>query len=117
MIHFAPELPQETGPAPYAEAVARLASLKNALRLVDSAAPVADAAIEERVAAAWGSASEASRRCFAARSERRIGAAAAGLEAVLAERRAGREPNAKSVERLAEEIRTGLQELQRVLRA
>ncbi|MDQ3247315.1 MAG: hypothetical protein M3Q52_10590 [Pseudomonadota bacterium] len=117
MIHFAPELPQKAGPAPYAEAVARLASLKHALRLVDPVAPIADAAIEERVASAWGNASDASRRCFAARSERSIGAAAAGLEAVLAERRAGREPNTKSVERLADEIRTGLQELQRVLRA
>ena len=117
MIHFAPELPRQAAAAPYAEAVARLASLKNALRLVDPAAPVADVAAEERVAAAWSGASDASRRCFAARSERTIGAAAAGLEAVLAERKAGREPNPKSVERLADDIRTGLQELQRVLRA
>ena len=114
MIHFAPESPPVSAPAPYAEAVARLASLKTALRLVDPVAAEAGPA-DDQIAAAWTTASDPARRCFAARSERTVGAAAAGIEAVLAERNAGREPSPRSVERLADEIRTGLEDLQRLL--
>lgn len=114
MIHFDPQPQPQLGAAPYAEAVARLASLRAALRLVDPAATDASPA-DEQIAAAWTTAGHASRRCFAARSERTIGAAAAGIEAVLAERSAGREPTPRSVERVAEEIRAGLEDLQRLL--
>ena len=114
MIHFVPEPQPQLGAAPYAEAVARLASLRTALRLVDPAAADASPA-DEQIAAAWTTASDASRRCFAARSERTVGAAAAGIEAVLGERCAGREPSRRSVERVADEIRSGLEDLQRLL--
>jgi hypothetical protein len=114
MIHFVPQPQPQLGAAPYAEAVARLASLKSALRLIDPAASDATPP-EEQLAAAWTNASDSSRRCFAARSERTVGAAAAGIEAVLSERNAGREPSPRSVERLADEIRAGLEDLQRLL--
>ena len=112
MIHVVPELPANAATGACAEAIARLATLHHALRLADPAAVAPSAA---DVPAAWDTASEASRRCFTARSERAVGAATAGLQAVLAERSAGREPNSRSVERLAQEIRTGIDELQRLL--
>ena len=121
MIHFLPESSAETQPAPYAEAVARLASIRQALRLVEQfEGETRSPAIEtgegdERIAAAWPTAPEAKRRCFAARSERTAGAAAAGLEVLLSQRAEGNAPNPASVEQLAEAIREGIVDLERLL--
>ena len=121
MIHFLPESPAETRPAPYAEAVARLASIRKALRLVekfegDRVGPgVLPSDVDERIAAAWPTAKEATRRCFTARSERTANAAAAGLEVLLSRRVEDGAPNPASVEQLAGAIRDGIVDLERLL--
>jgi hypothetical protein len=112
MIRFDPERPARAAPISFAKAAADLASLRDALRLVD---PLARPPGQSDVAAAWDQASQARRRCFAARSERTVAATTTALDALLAERNAGREPNARSIERLADEIRGGLEDLQRLL--
>jgi hypothetical protein len=121
MIHFLPDSPAGNDPAPYAEAVARLASIRKALRLVEQyEAEPKGLAIDaghgdERIAAAWPTAPEARRRCFAARSERTANAAAAGLEVLLSQRGDGGAPNPASVEQLADAIRGGIDDLERLL--
>jgi hypothetical protein len=121
MIHFLPESPAKTQPAPYAEAVARLASIRKALRLVekfegDRVNPITGPRdVEERIAAAWPTAKEATRRCFTARSERTANAAAAGLEVLLSQRVEAGAPNPASVEQLADAIRGGIVDLERLL--
>ena len=121
MIHFLPDSPAETQPAPYAEAVARLASIRKALRLVekfegDRLSPIeAPSDVEERIAAAWPTAREATRRCFTARSERTANAAAAGLEVLLSQRVEAGTPNPSSVDQLADTIRGGIVDLERLL--
>ena len=96
------------------EVAARVAGLKRALRLLEGNGhgPSDDfddfALIEE--------ASEPVRRCFDARSERVIGAAAAGLEAVVGARGAGHYANQAAVWQVAETIREGLADLSELLR-
>ena len=121
MIHFLPESPAVISPAPYAEAVARLASIRQALRLVEQfegemKSPAIDTGQgDEQIAAAWPTAREATRRCFNARSERTASAAAAGLEVLLSQRVEGSHPNPASVEQLADAIRGGIDDLERLL--
>ncbi len=118
MLHFLPVPDLDDSPKPYAEALARLASIRHALRLVDpfGGGPASDAEADEDIAGAWSAASKATGRCFDGRSERTASAAAAGLEAILAERAAGREPNLAARERVAEEIRLGLDEVSRLMK-
>jgi len=121
MIHFLPESPAAYAPAPYAEAVARLASIRQALKLVeqfegeDRRPAIETGEGDNRIAAVWPTANEATRRCFNARSERTAGAAAAGLEVLLSQRVEGGQPNPASVEQLAEAIRGGIDDLERLL--
>ena len=115
MIHF---LPLHAGDQAEAspEALARLAGLKRALRLVDpfGGGPALDA--DDFDSASWAGAGEAVQRCFDKRSERTIAGAAAGLEAVLGERAADREPHQAALQRLADEIRAGLADLSSLVR-
>jgi hypothetical protein len=121
MIHFLPDSPADFAPAPYAEAVARLASIRQALHLVEqfegeAKSPAIDSGEgDERIAAAWPTAREATRRCFTARSERTANTAAAGLEVLLSQRVDGGHPNPASVEQLADAIRGGIDDLERLL--
>ena len=117
MLHFVPESLPDEGSAPYAEAVARLAGIRHALRLVDpfGGGPASDRTDDEEIGEAWASAGEATRRCFDARTNGTAAAAAAGLEALLAERAAGRTPNAAASRQLSEEIRRGLDEVSRLM--
>ena len=119
MLHLAPVAPQHDSPQPYAEAVARLASIRHALRLVDpfGAGPASDPVEGEAIGVLWAEAPAARRRCFDARSERVIAATAEGLEALLATRDAGLEPNPAASARLAEEIRLGLEDVSRLMLA
>jgi hypothetical protein len=113
MLHLAPVFAPETRPAPYAEAVSRLASIRHALRLVDEfgAGPASDFPQDETIACAWDEAGEARQRLFDRRSGRLVGTAAAGVEALLIERQDGREPHAEASRALVEEIQRELREV------
>jgi hypothetical protein len=100
MLNLVVQPAPDNAPLPYAEAVSRLASVRHALRLV-----------EPFIAAAWDGAGEARQRQFDRRSERMIGAAAAGIEALLVESREGREPHSEASQALVEEIRRELRDV------
>ena len=117
MLTFVPVAQAGESPEPYAEALARLASIRHALRLVDpfGGGPASDPSADDRIAAAWSGVSRAQARCFESRTERTAGAASAGLEALLGERSAGRGPNEAASRELAEEIRRGLEDVSRLM--
>ena len=122
MLHLVPvphiDEPPRAAPQPYAEALARLASIRHALRLVDpfGGGPASDPDGDEEIATAWTDASTSQSRCFDRRTVRTANGTAAGLEALLAERAAGREPNTAASQQLAEEIRRGLEDVSRLMR-
>jgi hypothetical protein len=118
MLHIVPVPYIDDSPQPYAEALARLASIRHALRMVDpfGGGPASDPEQDEGIAAAWRCASKATSRRFDSRTAGTASAAAAGLEALLAERAAGREPNQAASHLLAEEIRFGLEDVSRLMR-
>jgi hypothetical protein len=119
MLHLLPDPTSEPRPEFYSEAVSRLASVRHALRLVDPFAggPASDVEHDLDVAAAWNSASDAKRRWFDRRSERLVGATAAGVEALLDERENGREPHAQASRELVEQIKRELAEVSRLILA
>ena len=106
MLHLLPD--SQPQPAPYAEAVARLASIRHALSLVgpfgSGPAPDNDDAIAED----WDDAGEARRNLFERRSRQLVGTTAAGVEALFAEVQDGRQPHAAASEALVAEIRREL---------
>src|SRR4051794_6348001 len=116
MLHLIPESSPEFRPQPYAEAVSRLASIRHALRLVDTLgdgpAPDED---DSRLAGAWDEAGDARQRQFDRHSGRLVGATAAGLEALVAARQIGREPNAEASQKLVDEIRRELANVSRLI--
>lgn len=113
MLHLTAQPAIANSPLPYAEAVSRLASVRHALRLVEpfGAGPASDLSDDEAVASGWHGAGEARQRLFDRRSERMVGSAAAGIEALLIERQEGREPHAAAGEALVVQIRRELQDL------
>ena len=117
MLHLAP-VPQIDDGALPADALAKLAGIRHALRLVDpfGGGPASDPSNDDGIAAAWAGASKASSRRFDECTLRTAGAAAAGIDALLAARAAGQEPNGAASERLAEEIRLGLEDVSRRMR-
>ena len=117
MLHFVPEsLPFERQ-EPYAEALARLAGIRHALRLVDpfGGGPASDPDEDERMSTALAQAGRPKQRCFDNATGATVSAAAAGLEALLAERRAGRMPNEAASRELTEEIRLSLEDVSRMM--
>ena len=110
MLHLFPEAMSESRPPAYAEAVGRLASVRQALRLVDPFAggPASDYENDASMAAAWADAGEAKQRLFGSRSAQLVGATAAGVEALLNERERGREPHAEAGQALVDQIRREL---------
>jgi hypothetical protein len=118
MLHLAQQPVSSEAPAAYAEAVSRLASIRHALRMVEPSAggPAGDPTDEE-VARAWDWAPAASQRLFDRRSARTVGAAAAGVEALLIERQEGRQPNAAASQALVDEIRRELREIASIILA
>lgn len=118
MIHFLPESFDEStetsgGPGaagPYAEAVSRLASIRQALACVEqfSGEAPSDSMAEAKLAAAWPGASAASQRVYDSRSARTAAAAAAGLEALAKLHEDGRTPHVATLERLKRELRDGI---------
>src|SRR3954453_13845251 len=106
-------LPDES-PQPYADAIARLASVRQALRLVGpfGSGPAPDDEGEDNVvAAAWDGGGEARQGLFERRSERMVCAASAGVEALLTEHDQGREPHWAASDAMIEEIRRELREV------
>ena len=87
MIHFIPDSAAtaidfaEAASGPYAEAVARLSSIRQALACVEhfSGEQPSQSMAEAKLAAAWPVAGPARQRCYVARSGRAAAAAAAGL--------------------------------------
>lgn len=116
MIHFIPDSaaeaidPVTAASGPYAEAVARLSSIRQALACVEhfSGESPSETMAEAKLAAAWPVASPARQRCFTARSARTAAGAAAGLEAI-----AGRhdDANPAAVARLKYELGTGVESI------
>jgi hypothetical protein len=117
MLHLLPESASHSEPGSYAEAVARLASIRHALRLVDpyGGGPASDPNAELDVTAAWDAADEAKRRAFDARSAKMVSAAAAGLEALVAIRQHGQMPNAEASREMVDQIRRELAEVSRLI--
>ncbi len=115
MLNLIPQAEPET-PAVYAEAVSRLASVRHALRLVDGglcAGPEADR--DEAVAERWDSASEAKQRWFDRRSGQLVGTTATGIEALLGQRNAGKEPHVLACKTMVDEIRRELREIAHIV--
>ncbi|MBV9528905.1 hypothetical protein [Sphingomonas sp.] len=116
MLHLLPLDAAESANRPYDEAVSRLSAVRHAIRLVEpfGHGPASDPSDDE-VADAWDAAGEARRRWFGRRSEQMVNAAAAGIEALLAERQADREPNTEAGQALTDQIRRELAEVARVV--
>jgi hypothetical protein len=116
MLHLFPESATAVAGEPYAEAVTRLASIRHALRLVDPfAGPAPDCDEDAAIAAVWPTASKARRDCFDARSGRAAAGTAAGIEALLAARSAGREPHQAASAALVDEIRRELENVSKLM--
>jgi hypothetical protein len=113
MLHLLPQFEPRSQPLAYAEAVSRLASIRHALRLVDGfgGGPASDLSPDEAIAAAWPEAGEGKRRNFDRRSAQLVGATAAGVEALLDQRREGTVPHFEASQALVKQIRRELQEI------
>jgi len=117
MLHLLSQPQPQESPLAYAEAVSRLASVRHALRLLEpfGSGPAPDLDEDEAVAAAWDRAGQTEQQLFDRRSQRMIGAAAAGLEALLIERQEGREAHAAASQALVDEIRRELRDVARIV--
>jgi hypothetical protein len=118
MLHLLAENQPERRPQAYAEAVSRLASIRHALRLVNTLGdgPAADLPDnDEALACAWDEASDADRRAFDQRSAKLVGATAAGVEALLATRQNGGRPHPEASKFLVDQIRRELADVARVV--
>ena len=115
MLHLSPESPVPDSPERlHPEPVTRLASLRNALRVVDEfgGGPAPD--FDDEAAESWNDSSEAARRCFDRRSAELVAVATAGLDAVSFQREQGLDASVAALRVIAGELRTGLQDLERI---
>ena len=115
MLHLFAEAPApEPSERLHPEPVTRLASLRSALRVVDEfgGGPADD--FDEQVSARWESAAGAAKRCFDRRSAELVFAATAGLEAVSFQREQGLDASVAALNVIADELRNGLEDLQRI---
>jgi len=112
MLNLVPQHEPEARRQPSPEPVMRLASVRQALRLVSGGfggGPEDD--LDESVSAAWNEAGAAKQRWFDRVSARLVGSAAAGIEALLGQRHDGREPHPAANEALVNEIRRELRDV------
>ena len=118
MLHLVPEFAPDFEPKTYPEPIARLASLRNALRVVDQfgGGPASDFEDDDQLTARWESAAEAAKRCFDRRSAEMVAVATTGLELVAERQKDGIDlsPAAKQV--IADELRGGFDKLQKLFR-
>lgn len=105
MIHFVP-IEGCPAPAPLDESLARLASLRHALHLVEQLGGRDPSQVETlaTVETAWDAAGASLKRCVAERSQRAVAAAEAGLEALALLRDQGVDANPASLRKLADEL-------------
>ena len=117
MLHLFPDAASDSRPEAYEEAVSRLASVRQALRLVDPFAggPASDFDDDANIAAAWHDSGDAKRKLFGNRSAQLVGATAAGVEALLDERQRGREPHQEANKALVDQIRRELAAVSRLI--
>ena len=118
MLHLVPEFAPDFEPKTYPEPIARLASLCNALRVVDQfgGGPASDFEDDDQLTARWESAAEAAKRCFDRRSAEMVAVATTGLELVAERQKDGIDlsPAAKQV--IADELRGDFEKLQKLFR-
>lgn len=118
MIHFIPEPVADDRGAqgPYAEAVSRLASIRQALACVEQFAgeEQSDSMAEAKLATVWPVASPAHQRIYEVRSTRTAAAAAAGLEALAALESGNVPPHRAAIQRLKRELGSGVGEIDRL---
>jgi len=96
------------------EPVTRLASLRNALSVVDDFGGGQAPDFDDEVAAKWEDSSQAARRCFDRRSAELVAVATAGLDAISVQREQGLDASVAALRVIAAELRSGLQDLERI---
>lgn len=121
MLHLIPEFAPDFEPTLHPEPVTRLASLRNALRVVDDfgggpASDFEEFEDDDDLAARWESAAGAAKRCFDRRSAELVAVATAGLELISEQQREGRKVNPAAKQVVAEELRDGMERLRRLVR-
>ena len=102
-------------PVAAGELAARIAGLKRALRLLEPSGH--GPSCDEDEFEVMEFAHEGARKCFDHRSERLVGAAAAGLDAAVSVRSHGLEPHPVAMDLIADSIREGLADLSNLLRS
>ena len=117
MLNLIPQPAPNPAPQPAPEPVLRLAILRKALLAVDEfgGGPASDFDVDE-VSANWTKASEAERRCFDRRSDALMAVASAGLHVASSHRQIGSDVSPAALQLLADEIRTGLADIERLIR-
>ncbi|MBA2772194.1 MAG: hypothetical protein H0U34_09335 [Sphingomonas sp.] len=118
MLNPVLEPASESAPRPAPEPVIRLASLHKALLAVDAfgGGPASDFDIAD-MSADWTQASEAERLRFDRRSAALLQVASAGLELVSSHREIGSDVSPAALQLLADEIRSGVEDIERLIRA
>ena len=118
MLHLVPEFAPDFEPKTYPEPVARLASLRNALRVVDlfGGGPASDFEDDDQLTARWESADEAARRCFDRRSAEMVAVATTGLELISERQKDGADVNPAAKQVIADELRDGFEKLHKLFR-
>lgn len=117
MLNLIPLPAPQAAPQPAPEPVIRLASLRNALRLVDDfgGGPASDFDLDD-LSAEWAQASDSEQRCFDRRSAALLAVATAGLDVVSNHRQLGSDVSPAALQLLADEIRSGLEDIERLIR-
>ena len=118
MLHLVPEFAPDFEPKTYPEPIARLASLRNALRVVDEfgGGPASDFEDDDQLTARWESAAEAAKRCFDRRSAEMVAVATTGLELISERQKDGIGINPAARQVIADELRDGFDKLQKLFR-
>lgn len=119
MLHLLADPSPAARPPAHAEAVARLASVRQAMRLVGpfGSGPASDFDDDLALHAAYEGASDAGRKLFGNRSAQLVGATAAGVEALVSERQQGREPHTEASQALVDQIREELARVSQLILA
>jgi hypothetical protein len=98
------------------EPITRLASLRNALRVVDpfGGGPASD--LDDDLSVRWESADDVAKRCFDRRSAELVGVATAGLEAVSFQREQGLDASIAALQVVADQLKAGLEDLEQIFK-